>query len=120
MPANRRSETIRSEHVMVKIMPCFVCCSPRHQSRETRPTPFSLKSPPKHSHITFRMKVVVPFLAPAVLAYARLRPDGIDNKASIAQASNESAPTCGVGYTYCGYILQQEKRRQAPFPSSAT
>lgn len=58
------------------------------------------------------MKIVLPvLLAPVVLAYHRPRPPGpgIDTPASLGKLSNESAPTCGVGYTYCGYILQQEK-----------
>ncbi|KKY30179.1 hypothetical protein UCDDA912_g09904 [Diaporthe ampelina] len=33
----------------------------------------------------------------------------IGDPASMAKVSNATAPTCGIGYTYCGYILQQEK-----------
>ncbi|POS79721.1 hypothetical protein DHEL01_v201894 [Diaporthe helianthi] len=55
------------------------------------------------------MKAVISLLAPIALAYDRPRPNGLDHPAALGKLSNESAATCGVGYTYCGYILQQEK-----------
>jgi hypothetical protein len=57
------------------------------------------------------MKIVFSLIITRVaLAYSRLSPHGINNALSMGKASNESGATCGVGYTYCGYILQDEKR----------
>lgn len=58
------------------------------------------------------MKAIISLLAPVALGQASLRNNG--DPASMAQVTNASAPTCGVGYTYCGYILMQEKRGLPP------
>lgn len=56
------------------------------------------------------MKAIVSLLlAPVALVHAR-----INEMRSMARASNATAPTCGIGYTYCGYILQEEKRGLLP------
>lgn len=60
------------------------------------------------------MKAIISLLAPVALVQARLRHNGVGDPASMVKATNASAPTCGVGYTYCGYILQQEKRGLLP------
>lgn len=61
------------------------------------------------------MKVVVSLLiAPVALVHSRIHPNRFTELRSMARASNATAPTCGVGYTYCGYILQQEKRELFP------
>lgn len=57
------------------------------------------------------MKAVVSLLlAPVALVHARIDPERFAKLRSMARVSNGTAPTCGIGYTYCGYILQQEKR----------
>lgn len=58
------------------------------------------------------MKAVVSLLiAPVALVHARINSNRFTE---LTRASNTTAPTCGVGYTYCGYILQQEKRGLSP------
>lgn len=61
------------------------------------------------------MKVLTSLLlAPVALVHGKINPNRFTKPGSMARASNATAPTCGVGYTYCGYILQQEKRRRLP------
>lgn len=61
------------------------------------------------------MKAVVSLLfAPVALVHAKINPNRFTELRSMARASNATAPTCGVGYTYCGYILQEEKRGLFP------
>lgn len=59
-------------------------------------------------------------LVPVALVHAMINPNRFAKSGSMARVSNGTAPTCGVGYTYCGYILQQEKREPSLLPSSMT
>ncbi|KAL1873253.1 hypothetical protein Daus18300_004073 [Diaporthe australafricana] len=47
-------------------------------------------------------------LASLALAHAMSNSNAVESAAAF-KASNATAPTCGVGYTYCGYILQEQK-----------
>lgn len=70
------------------------------------------------------MKTLAAFLfAPLALASVHVEHQpmsntNMDSVTPVAGTSNTtSGPYCGVGYTYCGYILKEQKRKHCLFSS---
>lgn len=59
-------------------------------------------------------------LAPLAAATAIKKYGTAIDSAAVPFVSNSTGPSCGIGYTYCGYILKEQKRIFAgpPVPSS--
>ncbi|KAK2602342.1 hypothetical protein N8I77_008886 [Diaporthe amygdali] len=55
------------------------------------------------------MTAITLLLAPLTFVHAMSTPNVITGLGAANKVSNATGATCGVGYTYCGYILQGEK-----------
>lgn len=68
---------------------------------------------------TFIALLFAPLALAGVLAeHQHMSNMGMESAASpIGGANSTGGATCGVGYTYCGYILKEQKRRSAPSPT---
>lgn len=109
-PSGWWNRTIRFEHVMLKNILSFVVVLDSKTAR-----PGQLSSQPnltsKHTCTTAKMMTAITLLlAPLTFVHAMSTPNVITGLGAANKVSNATGATCGVGYTYCGYILQEEKR----------
>lgn len=52
--------------------------------------------------------------APLAAASIAMKHGMVIDSAAAPFSSNATGPSCGIGYTYCGYILKKEKRTHIP------
>lgn len=66
------------------------------------------------------MKAVASLLLASLVAAKVAMKHGMDLDSVAAPfVSNSTGASCGIGYTYCGYILKQQKSMTPPLPTPA-